>query len=399
MRLKLIILFFLIINVPLLARDIDLDGIYLKPSSRIYTDIITAKEKIYTDISSLFIDSNVIFSAWSGGEEILYIKEFRGINIIYLYSRGTLEKREMGRFPGTVTAAVNNSRGNLVTFKSIFYNDNAEAESLNIHIDLVTGKILEEKSGSLFLDFSAHPSTREIVKQGRDGIFRRDPFTGSSSKLVSSDEYSDMQCQGQPVIAHISPDTRSRLLVCGTGGSYSARLLSTGNRSEITGIVSAGDIRWVSNSKFVYRSGGAGDYSVRIYDVNRGGSSLLISGTMNPDINFSERAGLITCLENQIINIFSADLKNRIETGIEGEETSFSPDGRKLISIYRGKLYVTSLTMLEKYQIEIRRNAANLLDLYRKAAKSKSDWENAFTPEYLEKKISQYDKLINNSRK
>jgi hypothetical protein len=120
---------------------------------------------------------------------------------------------------------------------------------------------------------------------------------------------------------------------------------------------------------------------------------------MNPDINFSERAGLITCLENQIINIFSADLKNRIETGIEGEETSFSPDGRKLISIYRGKLYVTSLTMLEKYQIEIRRNAANLLDLYRKAAKSKSDWENAFTPEYLEKKISQYDKLINNSRK
>jgi WD40 repeat protein len=140
--------------------------------------------------------------------------------------------------------------------------------------------------------------------------------------------------------------------------------LSAGNRSEITGIVSAGDIRWISNSKFVYRSGGAGDYSVRIYDVSRGGSSLLISGTMNPDINFSERAGLITCLENQIINIFSADLKNRIETGIEGEETSFSPDGRKLISIYRGKLYVTSLTMLKNPDRDRVEMPQNLLESF-----------------------------------
>ncbi len=119
---------------------------------------------------------------------------------------------------------------------------------------------------------------------------------------------------------------------------------------------------------------------------------------MNPDISFSERAGLITCLDNQIINIFPSDLSSRIETGIEGEETSFSPDGRKMISIYRGKLYVTSLTMLEKYQIEIRRNAATLLELYRKASKSKNDWENAFTPEYLDKKISQYNRFLNNGK-
>ena len=398
MKFRFTLLILLIINVPLSARDIDLDAIYLKPESKIYADIVSAKEKLYTDISSLFIDSSVIFSAWSGGDDILYLKEFRGINIIYLYSRGTLEKREIGRFPGTVTAAVNNSRGNLVTFKSIFYNDEAEAESRNIHIDLVTLKIHEERSGSLFLDFSPHPSTREIIKQGRDGIFRRDPFTGTSSKLISPEDYSDMQCQGQPVIAHLSPDGKNRLLVCGTGGSYSARLLRGGSRSDISGIVSAGDIRWINNSRFLYRSGGAGDYSVRIYDSNKGSSFQLISGTMNPDINFSERAGLITCLDNQVINIFSSDLSSRIETGIEGEETSFSPDGRKMISIYRGKLYITSLTMLEKYQIVIRRNASTLLEFYKKAARTKNEWENTFTPEYLNKKISQYEKFLKSGK-
>lgn len=399
MKFRLTLFILLILNVPLLSRDIDLDAIYLKSGSRVYTDIISAKERLYSDISSLFIDSNVIYSVWAGGDDILYIKEFSGVNIAYLYSRGSLSRRELGRFPGTVTAAVSNCRGNMATFKSIFYNDDAEAESRNIHIDLVTGKMIEEKSGSLFLDFSAYPPSRGIVKQGRDGIFRRDPFTGASSKLVPAADYSDMQCQGEPVIAYISPDEKSRLLVCGTGGSYSARLFHGGSSRDISGIVSGSDIRWTGNSRFVYRSGGAGDYSVRIYDTNKRGSFDIVSGTMNPDIHFSERPGLITCLDNQMINIFSADLRSRIETGIEGEETSFSPDGRKFISLYQGKLYVTSLTMIEKYQIEIRRSAKNILSLYRKASQSRSDWENDFTPEYISKKISQYEKFLKNEKK
>lgn len=394
MKFKLTFLILLIINVPLQSRDIDLDAIYLKSGSRNYIDIVSAKERLYTDISSLFIDSNVIFAAWRGGDNILYLKEFRGINIAYLYQRGSLDRREIGRFKGTVTAAVNNSRGNLVTFKSIFYNDNAEAESHNIHIDLNDGKIIDEKSGSLFLDFSLYPSARAIVRHGKDGIFRRDPFTGISSKISLYSDYSDMQCQGEPVIAYISPDGKSRLFVCGSGGSYSARLIQGGGRRDLNGIVSGSDIRWISNTRFVYRSGGAGDYSIRIYDSAKGSSFDIISGTMNPDIHFSERPGLITCLENQMINVFSADLKTRIETGLEGEETSFSPDGRKMISIYQGKLYVTSLTMIEKYQIEIRRSAANILSLYRKAYGSKNDWENNFTPEYISKKISQYEKFL-----
>ena len=76
MKFRFTLLILLIINVPLSARDIDLDAIYLKPESKIYADIVSAKEKLYTDISSLFIDSSVIFSAWSGGDDILYLKEF-----------------------------------------------------------------------------------------------------------------------------------------------------------------------------------------------------------------------------------------------------------------------------------------------------------------------------------
>ncbi|HOP62259.1 MAG TPA: hypothetical protein PK906_02730 [Spirochaetota bacterium] len=399
MKFRLTVLILLIINVPLQSRDIDLDAIYLKSGSRIYADIVSEKERLYSDISSLFIDSNVIYAVWSGGEEILYIKEFRGINIVYIYTKGNLKRRELGRFPGTVTAAVHGARGNLVTFKTIYYNDNAEAESRVVHVDLITDRISAEESKSLFLDFSPAPRRRGVIRQNRDGIFRKDPFTGARTKIHSAGDYSGMQCNGEPVITYLSHDGRNSLLVCGSGGNYSARLFYGGRKRDLSGISSAGDIRWISNDRFVYRSGGAGDYSVRVYDAGKGRSFAILSGTMNPDIHFSEKAGLITCLDNQVINIFTADLRKKIITGVEGEESTFSPDGRKFISLYRKKLYVTSLTMLQKYQIEIRRRAENILSLYKKANSLKNDWENGYTSEYLSKKISQYEKVLKRKTK
>jgi len=84
----------------------------------------------------------------------------------------------------------------------------------------------------------------------------------------------------------------------------------------------------------------------------------------------------------------------RIDTGIEGEESYFSPDGRRFTSIYLGKLYVSSLNMVEKYRIDIRRNAEDLIKLYRKAAESKSIWESDYSPEYINKKVRQYDRFL-----
>ena len=105
-------------------------------------------------------------------------------------------------------------------------------------------------------------------------------------------------------------------------------------------------------------------------------------------------AGIITCLDNQVITVIPRDLKKRIDTGVEGEESYFSPDGRKFTSIYLGKLYVNSLNMIEKYRLDIRRNAEDLLVMYRKAADTKSVWQSDYTPEYIRKKINQYDRFL-----
>lgn len=388
------IILVLMLNVPLHSRDIDLDAIYLKKDSILYGQITSAKEKLYSGISSLFIDSNVIYAEWANGDEIIYIKEFSGINVIYKYTKSSRSRVEIARFSGGVTSAVLTKNGNFLFAKNLFYNDDAEAVSEFITVDINSKELSKKKSGFLFLDFTLHPSGRYIVHETGKGIVKTDIESGFSSLVISKERFGDISAGGDPVLAFISPDEKKTVLVSGNGGSYKTKVLTSSGQIVLNGISSCTDLRWIDNSRFVYRSGGGGDYSVKVYDISTGKSKEIISGTLNPDINFSEIPGLITCLDNQLITVVSRDFKKRIDTGVEGEESYFSPDGRKFSSIYLGKLYVSSLNMVEKYRIVIRRNAEDLLKLYRKAAVTESSWESDYTPEYINKKIRQYDRFL-----
>lgn len=392
-KISAIILLFTV-NVPLFPRDIDLDAIYLEKNSPVYRQITSAKEKIYADISSLFIDSNVIFAEWSSGDEIIYIKEFSGINIVYKYIKSGRTRNEIARFTGSVTSAQLSKNGNYLYAKTLFYNDEAEATSETLIVDISSKSITKKKSSYLFIDFTLHPSGYGFIHQTARGLVREDTSAGGSRLILPGENYRDMSTSGDPVLAFISPDEKKTLLISGNGGTYKTRIITPAGQADLNGVSSNSDIRWIDNNRVLYRSGGGGDYSVRVYELSSGKSKEIQSGTMNPDINFSVFPGLITFLDNQMIVIVTRDLKKRTDTGIEGEESYFSPDGRKFTSIYLGKLYVTSLNMLEKYRIEIRRNSEDLSRLYRKAADTKTAWANDYTPEYISKKIRLYDRFL-----
>jgi hypothetical protein len=196
------------------------------------------------------------------------------------------------------------------------------------------------------------------------------------------------------VLAWFSPDAKRIILISGNRGIYRARLISGPHKSEISGIAAGADLRWISSTRFIYRCGTGGDYSARVYDSVSGRSLALVSESMNTDISFSDAAGMISCLENQMITLFEASSLKRIDTGIEGEEVYFSPDGRKFTSIYLGKLYVNSLNMMQKSRLSIRRNAEKILTLYKKAAAAPAAWENDYSQTYIEKKMKQYKKFI-----
>jgi hypothetical protein len=380
-------------NVPLFSRDIDLDAVYLEKSSGLYRDITSVKEKLYERISSLYIDSNVIFAQWRNGDEIVYIKEFSQLNIVYKYNRNSREKVEIARFSGNVTDADLNRNGNIIYAKILSLDDSGRAKSESVIINNNSREITKKQSKYLFMDYTMHPSDDFIINESKDGINKTSLISFESKLIIPSNKYSDIASGNDPVLAYISPDEKKTAIITGTG-VYKAKILTEQGAQTLTGISSCSDFRWIDNNRFVYMSGGVGNYSVKVYDVTTKKSKEIISGTLNPDINYSDKPGIITALENQIIIVIPRDLNSRIETGLEGEEAYFSPDGRRFTSIYLGKLYVTSLNMIEKYRLDIRRSAEELIKLYGKAGNMKSIWHSDYSKEYINKKIKQYDKFL-----
>ena len=382
----------LLANVPLVPRDIDLDRIYINPQNAIYLQLTQAKEKIYTEISSLAVDTRVIYAEWADGGTIVYIREYNAVNIVLAYNRNKGQKSELARFNGTVTSSSLNSSRDALVVKTLEYSESGPSAVIWF-ISLRGGSAVKHSSPYYFLDYTMIPGSDSILIHGRNGLVRMNPTGDVKEVMVPHSRYIEIE-SGDPVLSFISPDSKRSLIITGKGGSYIARLLSGSSSSDIPGIVSPADLCWISNSKFAYSGGGAGEYSVNVYDSSARKKAVIVSGTLNPDINFSREAGMLTCLDNQMIIFFSGNDLKRKDTGIEGEEVYFSPDGRKFTSIYRGRLYVTSLNMLQKNRLAVRRNAETISSIYKSALKERGSWENDYSKTYIEKKIRLYENFI-----
>lgn len=382
----------MLVNVPLVPRDIDLDRMYINPQNAIYTQLTQAKEKIYSGISSLAVDTRVIYAEWANGESIIYIREYNAVNIVLAYNRNSGKKNELARFSGTVTSSSLNSSRDTLVVKTLEYVESGAAAVIWF-ISLRDRSAVKHSSPYYFLDYTMIPGSDSILIQGRNGLVRMNPMGDIKEVMVPASRYKEIE-SGEPVLSFISPDSKRSLLISGKGGSYNARLLSGSSSSDIPGIVSPLDLCWISNSKFAYSGGGAGEYTVNVYDSTARKKAVIVSGTLNPDINFSREAGMLTCLDNQMIVIFSCANLKRKDTGLEGEEVYFSPDGRKFTSIYRGRLYVTSLNMLQKNRLAVRRNAENISSIYRSALRERTSWQNDYSKTYIEKKARLYENFI-----
>jgi hypothetical protein len=384
-------------NVPLFSRDIDLDRIYINSSSSLYRHITASKEKLYSEIFSIQADTGVIFADWTDTGKLLYIKEAGSLNILYEYSRESGKKRELYRFRGNVTSAMLSPAGHLLAVKILFYSS-ARPVSQNIYINTSTGSVKKENSRAMFRDMTFYPGSDSILKNREDGIYRFSPFSGSSERIIQERIYKDMADYGQIITAHLSPDKTKKVILSGGGGSYKARLFTDSGAFNISGVSSNLDLLWIDNRRFAFRSGTAGNYSVKLYNADSGKAQTLLNGTLNPDIHYSHEAKILTFLDNQVINIFYADNGRKIHTGLEGEVVYFSPDSSRFSSIYSGRLWITNVNMLLRRGLEIRRRARETAALYQEALKSREIHENSYSAEYIKLKIKLYNDIASGKK-
>jgi hypothetical protein len=375
------------------ARDINLDSVYINSESGIYTRLLEKKIEAYQAAGSQFVDRDVIFACWGDGNTILYVKEAPRINVIYSFNRSNRQSQELFRVSGTITALKSSVNGRYLFIKRLYEGDQKMPRGATLVLDVYAKKIMTLDSVYPFLDFSLAPGGNSILAESADGIMEYFPDTGKKSRVLPRKEYEDIIQAGAPVIAYQSPNRKQIVVVSGSGGSYRGKLIAPGATGKVPGITSASELFWIDNTRLVYRTGYAGNFSVVLYDTAARKGAELLNNSLNTNIQFSMFPKIVSFLQDQVIHVYDIRRIEKVTIGLEGEDVSFSPDGNRFISLYLKKLFLTSMTTVKKKNIELAKTAKEISALYRNLLDARGDLANEYSPEYVRKKISIYSRL------
>jgi hypothetical protein len=375
------------------SRDINLDTVYIKQSSAPSKKIFETKLEAYQKAHSVLVDRNVIFADWINGFEILFIRETESVNIVYRYNRKQSAATEMFRFDGTVTLARTGFGGRYLFVKRIIIHDTGVPSGNGFCYDLLTKSRTPIPGEWPFLDFTIAPSGNSIFISGRSGIVETDLNAKLTRQFLPREKYSDIIAPGSPVFAFLAPNRNRVLVMSGSGGNYRARLIS-GNRSwQIASLTSPSELFWISNSDFVYRGGGTGSYSVSIYNTATRKSRDILQDSLHTSISFSPSAKVLSFLKDQMICIYRIRENQFFNTGLEGDDVSFSPDGNRFVSILSQRLFLTNLSTVMNRQRDLSDAHETLAGIYSALLKDRSSWDNEYSPVYLQRKIALYRQM------
>lgn len=388
--------FLYILSTGLLARDINLDDIYIKNTSLNYKKLVLEKLETYKKIRAAFVDNNVIFAYWISGDEIIYIKESISLNTNFVFRYRPRDRRalELCRLSGAVTVAKTILNGKYLVIKRLIQAKSIIPHGEMVIVDLRSGRMRIRKSPYAFLDFSIAPEGNSILIENAKGISELAFDNSVQRVLLKRNEYSDIIISDNPCIAYISPDRKRILVVNGSGGNYRAKLITdNGKNIRIGEISSSSEVFWTDNFSFVYRTGYAGNFSVVKYNVYNNKKSYLLKGSYNTNIICSRNAEIISFLKEQLIHLYDNSEKNVVNTGLEGEDVSFDPNGNRFVALLYKKLFIINKNKIKKLNIELKRSWKQLYAIYKDMIDKKQYFKNNYSRYYIKRKIGLYRDL------
>lgn len=375
------------------SRDIDLDGIYIKRNIPQYRKLFETRLDAYRRSNSLFIDRDVIFADWITGFDVLYIREAEPANIVCLYDRKKSASRELFRFDGTVTLAKTGFGGRYLLVKRLVLHNDGIPRGNGICFDLRTGRKTPLPGQYPFMNFTMAPSGNSVFIENKSGIAELDLNTGLTVEFLAREKYERIMVPDSPVMAFPSPNRAKVLVISGSGGTYRGVLISDRKSVPLNAITSPAEVFWVSNSEFVYRGGGTGNFSVALYDTSTGQTRKLLDNSLSTSIAYSQTAKVLSFLSDQVINIYRLREKQLFITGLEGDDVSFSPDGNRFVSLMNRRLFLTGLSDLMRRHGDLKQTHTELADLYESLIREGASWENEYSPTYLRRKAALYRRL------
>ena len=384
------------VSTNLFARDINLDEIYIKSTSRYLQKLILEKLDTYQKINAVFVDRDVIFASWLSGDEVLYIKENPSLNqnIIYIHKLNKRISYELNRVHGVITVARLSHNGRYLILKRLMQKGRKTLYGEMVILNIKTTKMTKMKMPYFFLDFSIPFEGNSIIFERKNRIVELSLDTRITSELIKRSLYSDIVMQTNPSIAFPSPDRKNILVINGSGGNYRSKVIHDRGSFKIDGISSSSEIYWIDNNRIAFRKGSVGNFSVVLYNTRNKNITTLLKKTYNSNLNFCLHPMTLSFLKEQIIMLYDIYQKKIFTTGIEGEDVSLSPIGSSFTSLFLKKLFIVNIDTLKKSKIELRRSWRSILLNYKNLNKRKKDFNNVYTKQYINRKINVYNRLI-----
>jgi hypothetical protein len=384
----------LIIPVASQARDINLDEIYIKKTSPVLKKLAIEKLETYRKVEAVFVDSNVIFALWIGGNDIIYIKENDQSITNHVFKYRLMDRKyvELCKVSGVITIAKVTQSGRYLILKRLMQGKGLIPQGETVIVNLESGQLKTISSSYAFLDFTVPSEGSSILLEKGKGIVELALDTNLEKELLAKKNYNDIIISPSPSLCYLSPDRQKYLLLNGSGGNYNARLLGRAGSVNINGISSSSEVFWLDNFTLIYRTGFAGNFSVILHNTVNNRIITLLRNSYNTNINFSWNSGIIAFLKEQLIFYYNKSEDKIKETGLEGEDISFAPNAR-FVSLMFKKLFLVNSGLLERKHIELKRSWNIILNLYKDLYTRKEDFENEHSRFYIERKMQLYEKL------
>ena len=378
------------------ARDINLDEIYIRASSRLLHVLVNAKLDAYQEAEGRFVDSGVAFTGWFSGKDVVYVKEFPGteVNAVCTYDLRTGRQRELFRITGTVMALEVSADGRHIIIKRMVRRNSVVPDNELFVYYIPAGRSYRLASNTLFMDFSLAPEGNSMFRETGKGIEELALFSKVRRIAVPKIQYSLIVSTDNPSVAYFSPGRNRYIVMNGGGGRYRGILFGAGRASIIKGITSPKEFFFVDNNTIACRKGYTGHFFVALKNLLTGREERFAYPSLNTSLYYSRVPGILSFTKDQMIQLYMPNEKRLLNTGIEGEDVSFSTDGVHFTALICSRLFIVNRHNLIRKRIGLRRSWRNIMRMYRELESRPGDMDNEFSAQYIGRKISIYSELL-----
>lgn len=390
----LFLLIMMILLPPLQGRDIDLDAIYISKKYPRFSALARHRFEAWRLTGAFPVDRNVTGLHWTGGRELLYLRELSQLTIIYRFDLRRHHKKELFRYGGVITASSPARGGRYMMTKGLRVTRRSLPLSERCLVDLKKGDSRCRAADYPFRDFTLYHKKTAFVTERPRGFIAFFPDTGTRRLIISRRRYSSYLSKENLRLLRQSPGGLYSMIIAGSGGAYRGLLLSGGKSRLIKNLTSSSEFHWLSEQRAVYRTGTTGNYYVTIHDFKNKMKNTISRRTLHSGISAPSVQGSIAFLENQVIQFHDVNTSRTCSTGLEGDDVAFSPDGTLFACLIYGRCMVARRERVLAIRNRLRPKIRSLLSFYRDIKKQKKYHMNDFSQKYCDMKIKTYKNFL-----